>query len=100
MPLTHALKNTLTLILAGGQGERLMPLTRHRAKPAVPFGGMYRIIDFTLSNCIHSGPSQHLRADAVSRALPGGAHPLWMELPTATPESVHLRATAAPPPLG
>ena len=55
MPLTHALKNTLTLILAGGQGERLMPLTSHRAKPAVPFGGMYRIIDFTLSNCIHSG---------------------------------------------
>ena len=40
---------------AGGQGERLSPLTLHRAKPAVPFGGAYRIIDFTLSNCIHSG---------------------------------------------
>jgi len=48
------LKNTLTLILAGGQGERLYPLTRDRAKPAVPFGGMYRIIDFTLSNCLNS----------------------------------------------
>jgi glucose-1-phosphate adenylyltransferase len=55
MPLTTELKETLTLILAGGQGERLKPLTVKRAKPAVPFGGMYRIIDFTLSNCIHSG---------------------------------------------
>ncbi len=49
------LKNTMTLVLAGGQGERLKPLTAPRAKPAVPFGGAYRIIDFTLSNCIHSG---------------------------------------------
>ena len=45
----------LTLILAGGKGTRLEPLTRDRAKPAVPFGGAYRIIDFTLSNCINSG---------------------------------------------
>jgi len=45
----------LTFILAGGRGERLDPLTRDRTKPAVPFGGIYRIIDFTLSNCIHSG---------------------------------------------
>ena len=44
----------LTLILAGGKGTRLEPLTRDRAKPAVPFGGQYRIIDFTLSNCINS----------------------------------------------
>ena len=48
------LKDTLTLVLAGGQGERLYPLTRDRAKPAVPFGGIYRIIDFTLSNCLNS----------------------------------------------
>jgi glucose-1-phosphate adenylyltransferase len=41
-------------LLAGGQGERLYPLTRDRAKPAVPFGGMYRIVDITLSNCINS----------------------------------------------
>ncbi|HIC92537.1 MAG TPA: glucose-1-phosphate adenylyltransferase [Syntrophaceae bacterium] len=44
----------LTMILAGGKGERLYPLTRDRAKPAVPFGGIYRIIDFTLSNCVNS----------------------------------------------
>jgi len=43
------------VILAGGKGERLYPLTKDRAKPAVPFGGMYRIIDFTLSNCVNSG---------------------------------------------
>jgi glucose-1-phosphate adenylyltransferase len=43
------------MILAGGKGSRLDPLTRDRAKPAVPFGGTYRIIDFTLSNCINSG---------------------------------------------
>ncbi len=49
------MKNVLTFIMAGGKGERLMPLTRDRAKPAVPFGGIYRIIDFTLSNCINSG---------------------------------------------
>ena len=45
----------LTFIMAGGKGERLLPLTKDRTKPAVPFGGIYRIIDFTLSNCINSG---------------------------------------------
>ncbi|QDU04713.1 Glucose-1-phosphate adenylyltransferase [Gimesia chilikensis] len=49
------MRNVLALILAGGKGSRLEPLTRDRAKPAVPFGGGYRIIDFTLSNCINSG---------------------------------------------
>lgn len=49
------MREVLTFILAGGKGERLNPLTRDRAKPAVPFGGVYRIIDFTLSNCINSG---------------------------------------------
>src|SRR5215813_7055028 len=46
--------NVLAILLAGGAGERLFPLTRDTAKPAVPFGGAYRIIDFTLSNCINS----------------------------------------------
>lgn len=47
--------DTLAVVMAGGMGERLKPLTDVRAKPAVPFGGIYRIIDFTLSNCINSG---------------------------------------------
>lgn len=48
------LDQTLTIILAGGVGSRLAPLTSDRAKPAVPFGGKYRIIDFALTNCLHS----------------------------------------------
>jgi glucose-1-phosphate adenylyltransferase len=47
--------DTLAVVLAGGKGLRLEPLTRDRAKPAVPFGGIYRIIDFALSNCLNSG---------------------------------------------
>ena len=46
--------DTVVMVLAGGVGERLYPLTKERAKPAVYFGGPYRIIDFTLSNCINS----------------------------------------------
>ena len=53
MPLTELLSKTLTMVLAGGQGERLQPLTRERAKPAVPFGGNYRLIDFVLSNLVN-----------------------------------------------
>ncbi len=49
------MKNCLAVVLAGGKGSRLEPLTRDRAKPAVTFGGSYRIIDFALSNCLNSG---------------------------------------------
>jgi glucose-1-phosphate adenylyltransferase len=52
---TLARRNVLTMILAGGQGERLFPLTKDRAKPAVPFGGRYRIVDFVINNFINSG---------------------------------------------
>ena len=49
------MSNVLTMILAGGEGSRLKPLTSDRTKPAVPFGGNYRIIDFVLSNFVNSG---------------------------------------------
>jgi len=49
------MRDVIGVLLAGGQGERLWPLTRDRAKPAVPFGALYRIIDITLSNCVNSG---------------------------------------------
>ena len=54
-PGSSILRDTITVVLAGGQGERLYPLTAVRSKPSVPFGGKYRIIDFTLSNCLNSG---------------------------------------------
>jgi glucose-1-phosphate adenylyltransferase len=54
-PGSSILRDTTTMLLAGGQGERLHPLTAYRSKPSVPFGGKYRIIDFALSNCLNSG---------------------------------------------
>jgi glucose-1-phosphate adenylyltransferase len=70
-------KDVLTLVLAGGKGTRLEPLTRDRAKPAVPFGGLYRIVDFTLSNCINSGLRRVLvltqyKARSLDRHLAAG----------------------------
>ena len=47
------LRNTYAVVLAGGRGKRLGPLTDHRAKPAVPFAGMLKIVDFALSNCVN-----------------------------------------------
>jgi glucose-1-phosphate adenylyltransferase len=71
------MRDVLTLILAGGKGTRLEPLTRDRAKPAVPFGGLYRIIDFTLSNCINSNLRRMLvltqyKARSLDRHIAGG----------------------------
>jgi glucose-1-phosphate adenylyltransferase len=54
VPDFHDMRDVLAIVLAGGQGERLYPLTKDRAKPAVQFGGQYRLIDFTLSNCLNS----------------------------------------------
>ena len=55
LPTAQLTRQTLAIVLAGGRGERLGPLTAWRAKPSVPFGGKFRIIDFTLSNCVNSG---------------------------------------------
>ena len=52
MPATPRI---ISLVLAGGEGKRLYPLTRDRSKPAVPFGGVYRLIDFVLSNLVNGG---------------------------------------------
>jgi glucose-1-phosphate adenylyltransferase len=67
----------LSIIMAGGAGERLQPLTRQRAKPAVPFAGKFRIIDFTLSNCINSGLRQifvltQYRSESLHRHIQEG----------------------------
>lgn len=69
--------SVLALVLAGGEGERLAPLTRERAKPALPFGGVYRLIDFPLSNCHHSRMSdvwvlQQYEAHSLSEYLGNG----------------------------
>jgi glucose-1-phosphate adenylyltransferase len=55
MDMTPSRKKVIAVVLAGGEGKRLMPLTADRAKPAVPFGGIYRLIDFALSNVVNSG---------------------------------------------
>ena len=72
------LNQTTTLVLAGGRGERLYPLTKARAKPAVPFGGLYRVIDFTLSNCLNSGVSRvHLLTQYASLTLDRHIREAW-----------------------
>jgi glucose-1-phosphate adenylyltransferase len=70
-------RSVLALILAGGEGGRLGPLTDERAKPALPFGGTYRLIDFPLSNCVHSGVSdvwvvQQYEPHELTSQLAGG----------------------------
>jgi glucose-1-phosphate adenylyltransferase len=71
------LGNVVACLLAGGEGKRLRPLTAHRAKPAVRFGGSYRLIDFPLSNCINSTIHKILifpqyKAHSLERHLRGG----------------------------
>ena len=75
-------RDVVAVVLAGGKGARLEPLTRDRAKPAVPFGGGYRIIDFALSNCVNSGLRRVLlltqyKASSLDRHLNLGWHRLF-----------------------
>jgi glucose-1-phosphate adenylyltransferase len=85
------MRRVLTVILAGGRGTRLEPLTRDRAKPAVPFGGLYRIIDFTLSNCINSGLRRVLVVTQFkSRSLDRHIRAAWGFLSTELGESVEV----------
>jgi len=78
-------RDVLAIVLAGGRGSRLEPLTRDRAKPAVPFGGIYRIIDFTLSNCLNADVRKILvltqyKAVSLSRHIDQGWKFLSREL--------------------
>jgi len=73
----HLTRKTIALILAGGRGSRLMNMTDWRAKPAVPFGGKFRIIDFPLSNCINSGIRKigvltQYKSDSLNRHIQQG----------------------------
>lgn len=73
------MRDVVAVVLAGGKGARLDPLTRDRAKPAVPFGGIYRIVDFSLSNCLNSGLRRVLlltqyKASSLDRHLNLGWH--------------------------
>lgn len=84
--------NVLAVVLAGGKGTRLDPLTRDRSKPAVPFGGCFRIIDFTLSNCLNSGLRKILvvtqyKAASLERHIELG----WHFLPAELGEFVNVR---------
>src|SRR5436305_3088253 len=84
-------KDILTLVLAGGEGTRLKPLTRDRAKPAVPFGGLYRIIDFTLSNCLNSGLRKVLvLTQFKARSLDRHVHHGWSFLSAQLGEYIEI----------
>jgi len=92
MLINQELRDTLTLVLAGGMGERLKPLTLQRAKPAVPFGGCYRIIDFTLSNCIHSGLRRiHVLTQYQARSLEEHIRFGWNFLPRRLEQFISVR---------
>jgi glucose-1-phosphate adenylyltransferase len=76
--IENASQKTSTIILAGGRGTRLMSLTESQAKPAVPFGGSFRIIDFTLSNCVNSGFNRvHVLTQYQAKSLESHLHKGW-----------------------
>jgi len=92
MEVSDVLRGTVVMVLAGGQGERLYPLTRTRAKPAVPFAGSYRLIDFTLSNCLNSGLRKicvltQYKSDSLNRHIRRG----WDVLTPQIGEYIEIR---------
>jgi len=87
----NKLHQLYTFILAGGQGERLYPLTQSRPKPAVSFGGLFRMIDFTLSNCLHSMlPEVSILTQYKHEALHRYIREAWSELWNASSRSESL----------
>ena len=97
-------KRVIAMLLAGGQGSRLHVLTRKTAKPAVPFGGKYRIIDFPLSNCVNSGIDT---VGILTQYQPlelneyiGNGQPWGLTRPTAAPRSCLLTSATTRSPAG
>jgi len=85
------MKTVLAMIMAGGKGERLHPLTRDRAKPAVPFGGTHRIIDFTISNCVNSDIRKiYILAQYKSLSLDRHIQRAWNFLSSRVGEFVYI----------
>lgn len=82
---------TIVLLLAGGEGARLYPLTKDRSKPSVPFGGMWRLADFTLSNCLHSGLSRiYLLTQYKSESLTRHLYQTWQFFRPVLGESINV----------
>ena len=88
------MNKTLTLVLGGGRGTRLYPLTRHRAKPAVPVAGKYRLIDIPLSNCINSGLNRIYVLTQFNSRQPAPPHP---PRPTSSIPSTAASSRSWPP---
>ncbi len=84
-------RDTVALILAGGKGSRLKQLTTDRAKPGLPFGGKYKIIDFTLSNCMNSGIRRiDVLTQYKSSELLGHVQKAWSRMPWELGEYVNI----------
>ena len=84
-------RETIALILAGGKGKRLKQLTEHRAKPGLPFGGKYKIIDFTISNCMNSGIRRiDVLTQYKSYELLGHIQKAWSRMPWELNEYVNI----------
>lgn len=92
---SHHYSNIMAMVLAGGRGERLYPLTGHRAKPAVPFGGSYRLIDFVLSNMVNSAIpeihvlTQHKDGSLLRHLQQGWIRPYCLAGPLILPSPAH-----------